>query len=214
MAARFAVYRFFPMTGADAWFWRDAFMSFPRLAAFAACLLLTRRTGGFARRGWRWDARATPCALLALLIFFFAIRYVGQRRVTTFASWQIAVGWLTTLPVAFFEEAAFRGLLFTSIRGRMGPMRAALVSTTLFVFYHVQAMSLVHGWPLFVIFGLAACAALERGAGLPWLIATHEVVDSIWFHLGRGIEISRPALYVPGYAGMVACAIAALALLI
>jgi len=211
--ARYCVYAMFSVyvPGAgfswERWFIRDIYMSIPRLAALGLCLAVMRTNGGIGQWAWHWRLQPLSGALVAGLTASDILRWAGESRAARFSSMQIGVGWITTLPVAFFEEFCFRGLLFTALRDRLGARGAAFASSALFAVYHVQAQGLTE-WPKIFVFGIGACAALHRGAGLPWLILSHELIDGAWFHFGSdgALRPASPWLYWAGLALLIATA--------
>lgn len=174
-----------PAPDLEAWFWRDLAMTGPRLAGLLACLLISRRARDW--NGWGWNSAMTLAggAALALAGTLEILHRLMGGSEAVFGGARLAAAWLATGPVALFEEAAFRSLLFLSLRERTSPRLAALLSSALFAVYHFEAQP-VESWPRIAAFGLAACAALHRGAGLWWLIGVHWLVDGLWFHVGAG----------------------------
>lgn len=193
MAARFFLYRAMPLfdgsgefLGYGAWFRRDAWMSLPRLAGLAACLAVMARGGPWEHWGWHLRAPAAPAALAGSVVLVYALIFIPERR-EIYGPAQKALGWLTTLPVAFFEEACFRGLLFLSLSRLWAPLPAALLSSLAFTVYHLQAQPL-SDWPSIFAIGALWAACLQAGVGLPWLALSHEVADALWFHAGAAVD--------------------------
>lgn len=190
------------------WFRRDLIMGIPRLAGFALCLLVAGRYGGWRRWGWHGGAPLGPSALLVVLCLGYLAQFLGRAKVVTLTPGQIGIGWLATIPVALFEEAAFRGLIFLGLTERMSARKAAIASSLLFMVWHFQAQNLAE-WPSIFLFGMVACASLHAGAGLPVLAVVHELVDSVWYFIGSdGSHPSAyPALARGGFLVMVAAAV-------
>lgn len=159
---------------------RDAVMCVFRLLALAILLGVTVRAGGWRRWGWGRGLPPAGGAVLAATsadVVFDHLAYGTRPDID--AAW-LAAGWLTTVPVALFEEVAFRSLLFLALRERLSPRWAAVLSSTAFTLWHYEAQPISLG---IFVFGLAACAALHGGVGLAWLIFAHWLVDTLWFHL-------------------------------
>ena len=194
MAARFLVYRAMPVLdgagqGVDwsLWFRRDALMSLPRLAGLAACLAVMAKAGPWESWGWHGRAPARPLALAASVVLVYALFFLPERA-AIYTPAQKALGWATTLPVALFEEACFRGLLYVSLSRLWSPRPAALLSALLFAAYHWQAQP-VQDWPSIFCIGVVWAAALESGLGLPWLVLAHELADALFFHIGEAADV-------------------------
>lgn len=185
MAARFLIYRFMPIQDFDSWFQRDVVMTVPRLGGFAACLYIASRNGGLKQWGWTASLSRRGGAVLITAAVMEIFMHLVRGSNTELGSAKLMVGWLSTGPVALFEEAAFRSLLFLALRRKMSPLLAALLSSFAFALYHVQAQPL-SSWPHLLAFGLGTCAALHVGTGVVWLVATHWFVDGVWFHLAFG----------------------------
>jgi membrane protease YdiL (CAAX protease family) len=93
---------------------------------------------------------------------------------------QVALGVLTVvLAVPLGEEVFFRGMLFGSLRTRMGFARAAAISSLLFALVHVQPPLVI--LMFFVGFGLAFI--YERRGSLVAPIAAHAAFNLIGFTL-------------------------------
>jgi len=180
-----------------AWLRRDLAKTPLRLAALAACLLAIWRLGGAAR--WGWHLRLPPAAvgILALELAMHVGRMVGAAG-SGYSSGEATAGVLATIPVALWEEACYRSLLYLGLRKGMSPLDAAIVSCLLFTFMHWGAMP-VEVWGYIFLTGFAMCAAFELGAGLPWLVLSHCAVDAMWIfamggtgpHLDLGILLCR-----------------------
>jgi len=172
----------------DWWLRRDATMTLLRLPALAACLWVMASAGGLRRWGWAWSGGP----LLIAAVFGAAAHHLSQWYTypcdpMTWSGVQKAQGWLQTLPVAFMEEACFRGLLFLGLREAWGARRAGLASSVLFALYHVQALP-VSGMARTFVTGIAWCALVHRGVGLPWLVVAHEAIDGVWFNVGDQVS--------------------------
>ncbi len=185
------------------WFQRDLWMTVPRLLGFTVCVTLTAASADWRRFGWHTRLPIVVTALLTLETLGWILRFLARQPELVFTPKQVTLGWLTTLPVALFEEASFRGLLFTLLCARMSARAAATLASLAFMAYHVQAQSVL-GWPLLFLNGFVLCAAKHAGAGLLWLMLAHELIDSLWFHLGHG-AMTAPAYLLMGWM----CALAA-----
>ncbi|MFH1619882.1 MAG: CPBP family intramembrane glutamic endopeptidase, partial [bacterium] len=148
--------------------------------------------GGWKRWGWGMSATLRGCFLLSVVT---AMILLANGSESSYSAFQIIIGWLATMPVALFEEAAFRSLLFLSLREQMSPLKAALLSSLIFAVFHIEAQP-VYGWPDIFVYGLGACAALHNGVGLAWLILSHLLVDGIWYHFNIIGHISLKVLLV------------------
>lgn len=192
----------------DLWFRRDLVMGLPRLAGLALCLLVAGLYGGWRRWGWHGGAPAGPCVLLAVLFVGYLLQFLGRAKVASFTPGQIGLGWLATVPVALFEEAAFRGLIFLGLTERLSPRKAALASSFLFMVWHFQAQS-IGSWPSIFLYGMASCGALYAGVGLPVQAVVHEVVDSVWYFIGTdgSLPYAYPLLARGGFFVMAAAAV-------
>jgi membrane protease YdiL (CAAX protease family) len=179
----------------DAWLQRFAVRSvFLRPSAFILCVLLSWRLGGLGRWGWHLERPSKSFRLAAAASAAFASLYLTRELAIHFSARQILIGAASAIPVALFEEACFRGLLFFSLRPRLGAFGAALGSSLIFTLYHTSA---VNSWAMIFMFGFIACACVECGLGLPWLILLHSCVDAAWFPTGGDFTqgVAHPALY-------------------
>lgn len=198
--ARHFIYRAMPAPDFDAWNRRDLVMTLPRLAGFAACVAVMARLGG-GRRAWGWTWTLTPLATVPLALIG-AVEIVGHLSVgssTTLSAGALLAGWLATGAVALFEEAAMRSLMYLPLRRLVPPWIAGVLCGAAFVLYHFEAHSLARAWPHLFAFGIGACAAVELGAGLGWLVALHWFVDGVWYHFSAGdgdpvAYLARPIL--------------------
>ncbi len=73
-----------------------------------------------------------------------------------------------------FEETIFRGFFFTGLRQKLGWKKAALISSAIFGFCHLQVAAFI---PTFVI-GLIFCYLYERSASIWPGIILHTLVNS------------------------------------
>ncbi|MBI3550958.1 MAG: CPBP family intramembrane metalloprotease [Elusimicrobia bacterium] len=186
----------------DIWLRRFAVRSATlRPATLAACLTLAASQGGLGRWGWR-SKRPTRAFLLGCAASAaFASLYLARASTVVFSHGQLAVGWASAASVALFEEALFRGLIFLSLRARLGAFGAALASSAVFTFYHTVA---VDCWASIFMFGFCACACLHAGLGLPWLMLLHALVDGAWFHSGADfrLPVAQPAVFWLAHAAL------------
>lgn len=188
MAVRHLIYGAMPASDFETWFARDLIMSVPRLAGFAACLAVARGFGDWRSWGWGRFFRGDLAGWLLLLaaVAMEVLGHLAAGSGSSFGPGLLLAGWLSTVPVALFEETAFRSLLFLALRERFHVLPAALISSVLFAVYHFEAQPIAM-WPHIFIFGVAACAALQRGVSMPALILAHLFVDGAWFHVvGEG----------------------------
>lgn len=158
---------------------REAWTGVARCLALLACLFLIRRYGDW--RAWGWHLGASRAPLLLLMLAWSGIELrrlmeMASEPVPLTATYMLGI-WATMIPVAVFEETCHRSVIFTSLKERMSPWRAAWVSSLIFAVWHIGAQPL-SGWPVIFAFGMAACAALHRGLGLPWIMAVHWLVDA------------------------------------
>jgi membrane protease YdiL (CAAX protease family) len=73
-----------------------------------------------------------------------------------------------------FEETIFRGFFFTGLRQKLGWKKAALVTSALFAFCHLQLAALI---PTFVI-GLIFCYLYQRSESIWPGIILHTLVNA------------------------------------
>ncbi len=81
------------------------------------------------------------------------------------------------------EEIFFRGLLYRSLRNRLGVARAALLAGALFGLVHITGYPLIT-LPIKAGFGVLACLLYERTGSLLPGIALHSFIDA------SGIDIA------------------------
>ena len=168
------------------WFRQDALKSIPRLLLFVLSLWATWRLIGLREAGWHTGATARNGALgiaawLSVVSVYFLLREPAE-----FTAQERLLGWLTTLPVAFGEEACFRGLLFAGLRRQIGALAAGVASAAVFMIWHYGAQPF-DSFPSIFCFGLLACAAVYRGLGLPWLVLIHELADVPDFYVNSRV---------------------------
>jgi len=92
-------------------------------------------------------------------------------------SYIIAGLFLTTIPVALFEEYAFRGPLLTDLSRRFSAPMGVLLSSVVFTVFHFQAQPLTF-WGAIFLMGVILANLRLRGLSLGWLAATHFLVDT------------------------------------
>ncbi len=191
VVVRAHVYYDWPVLNAADWNRRDAFMTWPRLAAGAACLAAMAAWGGLRRWGVRRNATAAGLALLAAAGAGIVSANLGFGPGAATGA-QVAQALWTTVPVALWEEACYRGLLYRGLRADLSPLAAASGSSTFFMLMHYQAQA-TYFWPWIFAYGLAACAAAESGTGLPWLVFAHWTCDVLVAALARAPDASAVA---------------------
>jgi membrane protease YdiL (CAAX protease family) len=180
MIVRFGVYAAFPADDwsdidMEAWTRRDMLMCAPRALALAACLWAMARLGGRGR--WGWHGALTPESAVLLCAMTAAYGLIDATTGQKMFLWSQALRGLgANAFVVLWEEACYRGLLYGGLRQRWPPARAAPASSAVFMVMHLQSQPF-EVWPWIFCFGVIGCAALEAGAGLPWLMAAHWIVD-------------------------------------
>ena len=93
---------------------------------------------------------------------------------------QLALGMVAVVigaPIA--EEIFFRGLLFGSLRARLGFIRAAVISAAVFGLFHVQPLLIL----VMFFVGLGLAILYERRGSLVAPIAAHAVFNIIGYTL-------------------------------
>jgi membrane protease YdiL (CAAX protease family) len=164
-----------PALDEAAWVRRDVLMTWPRLAAFVLCLAAMAAFGGLSR--WKWRGLTPSFVLIAACSCGFVMKhgYFGPPGLgRPHALWML---WANVF-VVLWEEACYRGLLYLGLRERFEPVPAALISSAAFTLMHVQAQPVSLWFWIFCV-GIAACASLEGGTGLLWLMLAHWAVDSV-----------------------------------
>jgi membrane protease YdiL (CAAX protease family) len=84
-----------------------------------------------------------------------------------------------------FEEFAFRGLLHSGLRTRLGPRAATLLAAAVFAGYHLQVDAL----PVLFLFGIWLSLLRERTGGLTAPIAAHACYNAFQM---VGVWMARP----------------------
>lgn len=157
-----------------------------------------------ARGSWRWFLRssfALALAYLALgaglvLAFRGGVNVPAQAAVAraTFRSWggawAISASWLVSAPLA--EELVFRGVLYRTLRDRLGPRAAVLASAAIFAGMHP-----LWSWRLFVpvtqfLGGLVFAWAYERTRSLLHPALFH-AIGNLAVLAWNGALVLRPA---------------------
>lgn len=157
-------------------------MSVPRLAAFGTLLFLNRtwRSSAF---DWRLKDVGRALLFGGLLVGICVCYYAGSTGPKV--PWFVVAGLpLTTIPVALYEEYAFRGPLLTGLCQRSSPLMGILLTSVAFTAYHLQAQPL-SCWGEIFLFGVILANLRVRGLSLGWLAATHLLVDIVWIFFGR-----------------------------
>ncbi|MBI5201504.1 MAG: CPBP family intramembrane metalloprotease [Elusimicrobia bacterium] len=161
----------------DWWAARELRTGLLRTAAFIACLAVMLLLGGL--RAWGFDVRYSTAgaALCALASVSILANYIQRGDGPPFYA---SISWLAlvaaNLPVGFFEEACFRGLLFQGLAKRFNPRKGAFLSSCAFAFWHWGAQDPMN-FPAYILYGMACCGALASGLGLVWLSLAHAAVD-------------------------------------
>jgi len=157
------------------------------LRPLGASARLTFGLDGWTRRGWAfamWVAAAC------------AVNLLGEEAIGYFA-WQTADGTFLDADLVFgslfqvaargsgsmvigpvVEEVAFRGILYGSLRNRLSPLLAALLSSLGFAATHPYGLASLAGvaWTGFVL-----CLVYERSRSLVPAIAAHMLLNALWF---------------------------------
>ena len=160
----------------------------------AGWLLLRRAPSVLARLPW---ARAGPALLdvLSVLVPLFllggltagviAARVEGglplRRAIYTFAQPMLSVPLLAAFLALRFavlaplvEELAWRGLVYLGLRSRLGAVPSAVISSVLFVTWHLLAgWATPHALVVQYLFALTACYLVERTGSLWPGVALH-----------------------------------------
>lgn len=129
-------------------------------ARYRAEILALLRPATFDRNAWKCLARATLVQFVALGAVFYLLEWTGIpfERIThemqrhDYQLWQLYLLW--SLAPAFFEEIAFRGIIYDRLRTVLGDKEAWLVQAALFSVLHLSpviflthfAMGLIFGW--------------------------------------------------------------------
>jgi uncharacterized protein len=131
------------------------------------------------RVGLLWLAVYAPIAS-ALGLFLGFLHFHAQMP----PAWRVLLGWIFTfLFVAVPEELFFRGWMQNLLERRVGPVRALLITATLFGLSHFNKRAVHFNWRYVV---LALLAGIFYGRA--WLqdrrvgasAITHASVDTIW----------------------------------
>jgi membrane protease YdiL (CAAX protease family) len=222
VATRFVIYQNFPLrtgqmtyqgghlvavTPGVYWWMRDTIMDVPRVIAFGLTMWAGRYFWDLDDLGWharRWRLGLVWGSIGAALIIagsaFSTTPYAYPSRI-------FAVLALSSVVVALFEEALFRGLLFNALYDLGGRHTAIYLSAALFAVYHVQAQP-IEGWPAIFAMGVLYGVLRWQGVGLVWLVASHALGDALFFLGGDGpsyvpwwpvtalaLKLSVPAAY-------------------
>lgn len=153
-------------------------MALPRLAAAALCILIAVR---FSVPSMICQSRRRPLHCLAWILWItagMAAIQAGGGTTLRFTGMQTSLMAANSLTVAFWEELAFRGLIFLPLTARLRPWRAGVLSSLLFAVYHYP----VYGpetWPYQFLWGAACCAVLQRGVTIPYLMGAHFLTDCL-----------------------------------
>lgn len=172
----------------DWWVKRDLWVCLPRAFGLAAVLWLMWAAGGLRRWGWHGGAPVSSAGMMTAFAAAWIAGFAGYGKGVEFTSAQTTAAVAATVLVALWEEAAFRGAIFLALKERFSPRTAAVLSSILFAVYHIQALHFLD-WPKTFLFGIAACAALHAGVGLPWLAGLHWAVDAAWIHYGSDTHL-------------------------
>ena len=117
---------------------------------------------------------AALCVFLNNLIEISGIAYISEAFDEVSASIFGVSVWLQILAVGFaapvVEELIFRGMGYGRLRGVMGIIPAAILSSLLFALYHGNLVQAVYGF----LMGLVLAVVYEHFDGL---------VPAIWLHV-------------------------------
>lgn len=200
MLIRSAIYAMMPVRYYHEWFIRDMVMTAPRGLVLIFSLLALRGMSGTFWLGLK--SMKSAVILVAVLAGEIAAIFSFKWNLP-FNNYMALIGWTTTLFVSFFEETCFRGLLFSALKERMSPLKAAILGSVIFTVYHYQAQPILT-WPGIFLVGFCFCAAYYSGAGIIWLVLIHELIDGLYLHVAN---MERVYLYVLGYIILALCAI-------
>ena len=180
-SARYLVYASMPIEDFADWAVRDTIMNGPRLLALVLAVTLGISTWGTARLGLHTRG-AKPAALIFVLYFVLLWLPVFWLRTTpvNLGASALIVLTLSSFLVAGWEEILYRGVFVNAIADWKGSRAAVWGSSFLFTIMHIQAQPL-SGWPSIFLCGMLFALMRVQGVGLPWLILSHAVFDSLVF---------------------------------
>jgi membrane protease YdiL (CAAX protease family) len=120
----------------------------------------------------------SPIFFLALLLFLSIPVLVGNYQLTGNVAILFAV---TSLPVAIKEEFLFRGILQNLLTGRLGALKAILITNLVFTLWHVGVWS-PSVWVFSQIFlaGVLLGLVYWRSGSIMAVIVLHTVYDAIF----------------------------------
>jgi membrane protease YdiL (CAAX protease family) len=178
--ARSIVYKLYPITTTSEWVFRDAIMDIPRLLCFGAALLLLRRfQNSSTAREWT-SLKPVEILVIGALPILLWNYYFSQSSGDDFSPPQIVLGVLSSVAVALFEETAFRGAVFASLRQRCSNFTTVFGTSLLFTLFHLQAQS-TERWISIFLTGLVFANLRARGLTLAGLALIHATIDSLFF---------------------------------
>jgi membrane protease YdiL (CAAX protease family) len=145
---------------------------------------------GWAQRRW---------ALAMWVAVAYAVNLLGDEAIVAFAwrtgngNWDsflqgdlvfgslfqvAAIGSGSVIIGPVVEEFAFRGVLYGSLRNRLSPVLAAVLSSVAFAATHPYGLASLIGvaWT-----GLVLCLVYERSRSLVPAIAAHMLLNAVWF---------------------------------
>lgn len=174
---RACVYRFVDMNEYG-WFFRDFVMNAPRILSAILMICFIRSIWGleilkFHTMRFGYFLKTAVVALVTYTVWVFL-----HSQHLSFTNSQLMMFVTGSLIVAIFEEISFRGGIYQALSDWLGASWAIVVSTLLFVVFHVQAQP-IHELPQLIGFGLIVALLRSKGVSIWWTILLHFLVLSI-----------------------------------
>lgn len=180
MGIRYLIYKFFVIETEDDWLIRDVVMDIPRIL----CFFIVIKFLDAERRKDFYSMHLPSRSLLLGLTLLILIRPIMSIFFDTdsMSLKYILISGFSSVFVALFEEALFRGLLFDSLKSLVGTGKAIFASALVFMVFHIQAQGFEF-FPLLFLYGVLFATLRAKGCPLIWLVILHAVIDvlvTIW----------------------------------
>ena len=145
---------------------------------------------GFRKFSWPWVGKGYLLCLLCVFVLNFIISLVQGETpqsenpiLELFADaaiWKFALlGLLVVVVGPIFEELMFRAWLFGGLRKRLGDVKAAVISSTIFALIHGD----LPGMPALFVLGLVFCWVYRRSGSTIASIIVHGMWNATTFSM-------------------------------
>ena len=185
MIIRGVIYLFMPPNSQWAWFYRDCWMSVPRVVTFFSLLLIDRYVWKSSPFDFHIKDIGRGSFYGGILVFIYLFHLIGSYG-DPWPKKFILIGIFTSAMVGLFEEYAFRGVILGNLAKKWSKSSAVLGSSAIFTLFHFQAQPLTE-WPGIFLAGVVFANLRLKELSLFWLVVIHTVIDAAYFFFGTSM---------------------------